>query len=253
MEKKPRYVSENRFTFERDDADSLRLEISTLSPIDQSRLKILTERIFSIFVDKFGIYSRPDILEEVRGIEDRVYIVNNEDFQNMYNNWDQVKRWKKGTKRIIGAAFREGNLVLMKDPRNIWGMLSRRSQTNLTRAFENEQEAQSQLVKTMWVNTIAHELTHNLQYIILPYTFYECGARYYAREIANELNCVNFTDSLEDERINFYHSLISKYGDIVHRLFFGSHTKIEGGFDLVTKIYEEMTPELDKKLFPNDH
>jgi len=68
----------------------------------------------------------------------------------------------------------------------------------------------------------AHEEIHQYQDLTLPDTFKEIGAYYYTSIIARKLGHNPIGGELAGKRYHVYETLLNKYGDDVHRVFFGS-------------------------------
>jgi hypothetical protein len=73
--------------------------------------------------------------------------------------------------------------------------------------------------------TLSHEVFHLLQHPALPSVFCECGVRWYQYQAFGKTGNLALQED-DVRRINFYQSLVDKFGDRVHLLFFNKSNNI---------------------------
>ena len=103
-------------------------------------------------------------------------------------------------------------------------------------------------------NLFFHEICHFYQTKGLPLLFSESGAAYYETEVATKKTGAGFTSEEYEAGAVFYKSLVEKYGDDVHKFFFGSISSdntMPNYNPKAREILSEWTPEVQQRLFPN--
>ena len=100
------------------------------------------------------------------------------------------------------------------------------SQLAQTRYNDDKKEAEAFLTYLILTVYTAHEMVHGYSDLSLPVAFKEYGARYYTKKVAEGCLEVFGADFFEKPRDltmrNKYAQLVEKYGDDVHKLFFGT-------------------------------
>ena len=96
-------------------------------------------------------------------------------------------------------------------------------------------------MKTMYDNWVKHENRSGGS------PFDEIGVRYYTQKVAELAGVAVTTDESEENAIRYYQSILDKYGDDVHRVYFGMPV------DRAQKrrIISEMNSERARKLLPS--
>ncbi|HSX40826.1 MAG TPA: hypothetical protein VLF68_04395 [Candidatus Saccharimonadales bacterium] len=242
-----RYVSEGRYTADRDLVDSLKLEVSTQAPSQDSALKRTAATIVKTLERSYGSYIPASKLEELDGIPDRILMTDGESLRAVGTYWHEERKGRQNTEYMIGTVYREGSIVHITDPRNIWDGLSPDNKKMLMGdGVESGEVMKRGYIGLILATELTHEIVHLYQAPMLPETFFECGARWYTEAILKMQEYSSILSLGDQERIDFYQTLLDRYGDDVHHLFFNNSL----GFERRTEILEEITPELSEQLFP---
>lgn len=208
------------FKATRDMTDSLKLDASVLTPKQDREIKNVAKNLNRTFVIGYKKFISDEKIKEMAGVEDRVLITDDHAFNLLWSEWNTMNEVKEPPGDEILAAFLEaGNLFTFKDFDKYWTKTSETLRANLIKKFGTEDKAKAIISKVGIVNSLTHELIHQYQNHRLPHEFLECAVRYYEREVLQKLNFPYLSENLDDERINFYESLIQEYGDDVHKFF----------------------------------
>ncbi len=239
----PRYISDVRYTADRETVDSLKAAISDLSPAQELEVRRLGVIIEGRLQGLYQTYIPSHRIEELSGIADRILVTNKTMFHRFMSAWSKHARSSDAT---IGTVYREGSIIHLVNTRRVWNMMPESFQQEFSQQISDQPSAaQDIFAEMLLVNNLAHEMAHVYQYPILPRAFTECGARYYSRAISQDLGMPYLYVDLDEERIAFYETLINRFGEGVHGVFFGSETN----YKRASTILAEATEEIDKRLF----
>lgn len=132
---------------------------------------------------------------------------------------------KKDGTIILGSYFPSGDFIVFQNPDIYWEKLYPtyplvRPQSELIQQYGLE-NAKLYSYAILAGTVVSHELIHKAQDLSLPELFYESGARYYQYNLADG-NTRNLLLQQQDiKMINYYDSLVKKYGEPVHKMNFG--------------------------------
>src|SRR5260370_14020255 len=238
-----------RFTIPmpQEDAESLGLETSVISPAEAAKVRSLATLISQTINSMYGNFIPKETIEANHDIGNRVIVT--DDIITLGKAWNPGFREPVKTEGLAGYAFQRGGIIAVLNPEIDWGRCCPHCKAKDIEALGSEPAARELYKRRYYTTFIAHEEVHQYQDWRLPEAFKEMGAYYYTSHIARQLGHRPVGDDLADMRYNAYEALLQKYGDDVHRVFFGATenpiTKLRKPF-----ILHEAFKQKDI-LFPN--
>jgi hypothetical protein len=251
-------ITENRsykntgFVAGEDIMDELRAQYSAVTPHIERQLPNLAIGILDSLEEGWGNFIPEDTLDFSPGIVDRILCVGRDDYSKLKRLWmnpslEEIDDVSERSEAVFKA--RDGRMVIIQQPPefSLPETLSSEEEAILQR-FGGLEKARATVKMTYFVNALSHEIIHEYEDGANPFSFSESGSEYYASHISESFG-VNYGSMMgygEKPRI-FYGELVEKYGDDVHRLFFGllSNTQRED------PILGEFNNEKNRELFPN--
>ena len=235
-----RYVSEGRFTADRDIVDSLKLEVSVTTPAQETAIKEKSLQVEAVFLKKYGQYMPAYKFEEAGGVEDRVLVTNRDNLRDIYTDWGERDDFHD----VAGTVYKSGWIEHILYPVEVWNLLPDDNKAVLEEYFSGEPDPKQTAINVIFMNILAHERAHQYQAQQLHKIFFESGARYYSKDIMKELGITSLQDETDRTCVQFYNDLLEKYGNVIHAFFFGT----ERNWEWFQKIEAEISPELEVKL-----
>lgn len=213
------------FVLDKDQRDSLKLELSILPSADQEVLVGIAGTIKSNFINRFRDYIPEATINKTSDLEKRVILTDKDAYDVFIRHWPLKK---KKISSNDGKLFEKGHLTtlgdlaLINDPAVWWDHLFTPSaQQQFIERFGSESKARQIIAGTVF-STIAHEMIHSFQDSKLGNgIFAECGTRFYERIVVRDTKLSYISSPLDDFLIDFYQHLLDEFGDDVHKVFFG--------------------------------
>jgi hypothetical protein len=263
---------------DKDQIDALRIETSSMSPKEHVEFVRLVGICNDGLLSHYGKFiSEKHPADE---LERKFLIMDQETYEGFHDEWYNpqiitryTEEGEKGYMREYHGS--EGGFVAGFLPQDqIWKVQSEDDKSRLVAQFGSEEEARATIKDLASMYITLHEVAHTYQNPELPLQFKEAGAYYYARAIMQKQQWGSFSVDNYDQPADFYSSLEDKYGDDIHKLFFGVLSedprtqKIIGrarktiqkplrsmGIIRIRKekILSEFTPEITAKIFPGFH
>ncbi len=239
--------------------DTLRLEVSSVSPSEASRLKSVIGRYNQRLISDFGEFI-PTTLADDEAAE-RFLFMDRSAHEVFTENWLSNDSLTVGDTDIANAITfyaNNGNLVLVASDLQTWNSLSLKNKLDIAINFRGFKNAKKGIEESNIINTLSHELTHLYQTENLDSIFSNAGAPYYSL-VFKELGAYYYSLSLiqKDKKFayypremlaaNVYSQLIERYGDDVHRLFFGQEFNPE----IIKGIVNDVSPDIVDQIFPD--
>jgi hypothetical protein len=240
-------MSEDPQAIERDFADTLKIEASGLSPKKETQVKKYIGVVKESIEKQFGQYFSPETSDKIKGIEDRVIaFADKEGFseyvRGMFGQPDRQVNYIVG----LHTKAARGDLSVIQ-PVGGYSTKGEEELETLAKSWKvSKEQARRDVQLTEFKNTLVHEILHGYQDETLSHFFAECAVPYYVDKVMRDVKDSAIRFYRWDERIAKYNDLIKKYGDGVHRLFFGSNKNPL----LKAKVYGEFGPATLKMLFP---
>lgn len=240
------------FTADRDIVDSLKIEASILAPKQEIMIKSLAQRISEIMAQNYGSYIPYTTLAKIKGIEENVLVLNTYALQTFYNDWgvkkEETDEQKTTNEQVQGVTFTEGNVIALHDPYASWSTLPDEIQNYFIAKCGSEEKAKDIVTQVSLTQVTLHEIIHQYHDWSLPEPFRECGSVYYERKVCKNLLLPFYlAEDLENQRIDFYSSLVREYGNATHRIFFGSWIDPRERTSILSRLNQKEV----ERLFPD--
>lgn len=241
-------LKELYFVAEKDVVSHLLLDTSAITPYEQKQVTNWVKLIQESLLEQFGIYIQKKKREENSNLTDRVIITDSDVYNLLHAEWETHKQELfEGISNSRAHTTDEGGLIIFNNPNHIWKLFSIATQKALIKEFGSLKEAQKQATSISFLDFLTHEVIHRYQDESLPKAFLECGVRYYQRIIVQKLFGSYFSSDIDEARITFYASVISKLGNEVHNVFFGT-ADVE--WKKLLTIHQ-LSEDIKNQLFPN--
>lgn len=241
-------LKELYFVADKDVASHLLLDASAITPQEQKQVANWVKLIQENLLEQFGIYIQKKKREENSNLADRLIITDSDIYNLLHAEWDTHKQELfEGISNSRAHTTDEGGLIIFNDPNHIWKFFSIVTKKALIKKFGSLEEAQKQVASITFLDFLTHEVIHRYQDESLPKAFLECGVRYYQRIIVQKLFGSYFSSDVDEARITFYAGIISKLGNEVHNVFFGT-ADVEWK---KTLTLHQLSEDIENKLFQN--
>jgi len=243
---------EQGFTADSEITESLKVEASTLTPEESQELKLLSASIKDEVMQRYGRFLSESTRERLKGIEERIIVTDRDSFEQFSQAWQPgpVRRGKEPIPPpwITATYIPKGQLIVLKDPKESWDLIGAEEQEELIRHYGDERAARKAAERMVLIDNVVHEVIHQCEDTELPTSFLELGTIYYQQPIMRKPGEAVMVPKGEEKRVAFYSHLVPKYGDAVHKLFFGTL------IDPIQRaaILSELTPTVINKLFPRE-
>lgn len=230
--------------------DELRAQYSVFSPEGERHLTDLAEAVNGSLTERYDRFIPDDVLDYSAGIVDRFLCVSQSDYHGLYQLWDnpsgEIKDEVESSRGFFEAE--NGRIIVFAEP-PFWNPSpdpSPEEQMALEKVGGVE-NIRRRIATTYFVNMLAHEIVHEYHEDDLPFSISEAGTDYYAENISAQFGVTyGYIIGYGDAPKAFYAELVSKYGDDMHKLFFGSPINPQ----IEQQIHGEFTSEKKKELFP---
>lgn len=224
------------------------LKASILTPEQQEEINTAGKLIKHTFIETNRPFIPQHTLQELEAAEDRIVVMDRKSFETLHRVYDELTIGEvRSTERVMGTYFPDAKLMAFPNPYEIWDFTSPEVKESLIKQFGSEERAKKIEGLITLFDNLAHEIVHQFEDHSLPIAFRECAVRYYQRETVKKFQIGYAKEEFNEERIKFYENQVQKYGEDVHKLFFGSE------IDAVRKqtILAELSTEEINRLFPN--
>ncbi|MBM3283144.1 hypothetical protein FJY90_02725 [Candidatus Gottesmanbacteria bacterium] len=233
----------------KDQFDALRLETSNLSPGEHEQFMKLVIECNDGFVSLYRNFIIK--IQNKSELERKFLMMDSDTYQRFYDEWYRTPLAVSYTAAEDKGYMREytedeGGFVAGYIP-DLWDHIPSERQKGLIDKYGGVKRAKDVVKSRTSHYIITHEIAHTYQDDELPLTFVECGANYYARVVMKEKGWGKFSAGNFDRLADFYEKLIDKYGDDIHRIFFGQD--INAG--LHQQVLNEYSAEVIADLFPH--
>jgi hypothetical protein len=213
-------ADDSAYVADMETVDTLRHELSSISPGMQKNVHKLTQLVTTHTLDTYGDLIPVPTRDLIEHIPDRVIVTDPEAFDTFAANWVSSEEAPHAS---AGGLFHGlGHIIVTKDPsivvQNIPAGLVRR----IAGRDGPDRIVGPEAISVLYQDTLSHEPFHALQDQDLPWYVSEIGAYFYQTEIQDTQGIPGLDTLHKVGAADFYGDLIDKYGDDVHRLFFGS-------------------------------
>lgn len=239
------------FSLDKEQLDSLRLEFQDLSPKNWEKMKTFIAECDNALVSIFKNYFPQNEMAGKTPARERFLFTDKKTFERFDEKWlgnlqaGDASYLNEENKGYMRTFLERGDFTAGFVP-DIWEKIPQDTQKKLADMAGGETQAK-EAVKNMTARyIITHELAHLHQNPDLPLWFAESGAYCYTQETMKKNNWGEL-NSAQDEAADFYRELLEKYGDDVHKIYFGKLQDREKQ----KKIFSEFTEEKKKILFPD--
>lgn len=226
--------------------DELRLEWSAVSPELNNLLAKLGTSIIEALETMYGEYIPEETLEQSAGIVDRLLCIAPDRYQDFIDTWypDTPKRGGK-SQGTFHPGY--GRIVTFQNPAEIIKSVEEVLTEQQMEQAGGRKNVQKNLLLMYFPNVLGHEIIHEYFAASSSLPFNESGTEYYSQQLHTKIRLpYGYLVGYGDKPKTFYAELVEKYGDDVHRTFFGSPVT----YQTRRQITREFTPEEVKELFP---
>ena len=238
-------ASSESFVIDQAQLESLRVELSMITPEQQREVEEFAEQVVSSFLAKYQQYLPEQHNDD--GISRRIVITDNQTL----NNFPEV--WSKndfGEIRCVGD-YEESYgkfIVVTGEASHYWEQLTPEWQMALVNRHGSEQEAQKYAQEWGMANSIIHEIIHHQQpeYLYAHEIFLEGGATVVEAQLAEELGIKPFPDTLQRPEYEAFLKLQQELGNEVLSVLFGrneSQEAIRSTVNAFTQLYQQVLHE----------
>ncbi len=203
-----------------EDAESLKLEASVLSPVEAKKIEAVATVISQTINAEYSRFIPQATMEANIDLGKRVIVT--DDSVAFEQAWSLHDTTSTTPQHLTGVSFQFGGIITVLDPEKKWSTYCSHCKAQDIQRLGSEAAAKEQYKVNYLTTTIAHEEAHQYQDFSNPGVFRELGAYYYAAEISKRLGQRPHGDHFAGKRYDAYATLVRKYGDEVHRVFFGS-------------------------------
>jgi hypothetical protein len=226
--------------------DELRLEWSAVSPELNNGLTDLGIEILDKLETMYGEFIPEETLEQSAGIVDRILCIAPDRYQDFIDSWYPDKPKREGKSQ---GTFhpKYGRIVAFQHPAEILKSVDSALTEEQMEEAGGRKNVYKNLLLMYFPNVLSHEIIH--EYFAASYSlpFNESGTEYYTQQLHTQNGLpYGYLVGYGDKPKAFYAELVEKYGDDVHRTFFGSPVS----YQTRRQITREFTPEKVKELFP---
>lgn len=109
----------------------------------------------------------------------------------------------------------------------LWEPYPTKFKEKISAAEGSEEKAKTLATWIALTDYLTHEIVHQYQDSTLPGYFLEFGARYYQRQLTDNLKIGHILEDLAEKRILIYKELIDQFGEDVHKIFFGKQNEVD--------------------------
>ena len=249
--KSPKSDVEN-FSLDKAQLDSLRLEFQDLSPGDLEKMKTLINECDNSLVSNFKNYFPKKETPGKIPARERFLFTDKKTFERFNEKWlgklqsgdaSYLNKENKGNMRTF---LERGDFAAGFVP-DIWEKIPQEMQKKLIDAAGGEKQAKKAIKNMAARYIITHELAHLHQDPSLPLWFAESGAYCYTQGTMKK-NKWGELNSAQDEAADFYRWLLEKYGDDVHKIYFGQLQDRKKREKIIFRIYQGKKENIVSRL-----
>jgi hypothetical protein len=232
---------------DKDQLDSIRLETQNISPSEREQQKRLISKAHRrILGSNFGQFISQ--AKSDSEIEERFLFMDKETRTQYLPEWTKDPKVNQlpSIDRFAAVTDQHGRFVA--GGWDFWDQLPESVRLEGKLMFKNQFAIEDENIVASIINNMAndnsyvHEITHLYQNTTIPRAFAECGAYFYEKELREQSPYgINIATTEEERFAPFYQSLLEKYGDDVHKLFFGSLEE-----ELIAKRIDDIKSEIQK-------
>lgn len=219
----------------RDQILAIKPEINVLDlETEEKYYKPLVTYTVNFVVQKFGKYLQPQVLENVRGLEDRIIVTNKGEFDKIRARLEDLDPNARKfdmyaftllPEGVLFFVYPEGALEKLFSPEDLSKMLSAWGKNK-------EQELREYSTFLLLADAIIHETLHQFHNPTLPYYFVEYAIPFYEKGVTEKLGLSDLISPLVKPdaclRAGVYKHLMRNLGEeVIHKIFFGDHKDID--------------------------
>jgi hypothetical protein len=217
----------------------LRMEASSRTPKEQAELRDTAITVKESFTAEYGAFMLEGTVAKTAGIEDRVIVLESEQFKTFYSDW--IGDTDTPAHMVAGTPIPDQGIIALKDPKETFDDFEPDTQAFFVQHFGDEATAQQEVGAILMRNNLTHEVIHQFQNHELPPVFLEAGTYYYQRQVANTLQHEFISNQPTEETIANYIQAIYAYGDDVHKVFFGQEVPEKQKDAIVARVMDGMS------------
>jgi len=233
------------WTIDNSAASALHQELSSVAPKVHARVAARLEQVIAHATKTYKDYLPDETIQRIPGLADRTIIMDDERFTNFFGAWYGDNGQASPTAN--GLYSSNGDIIAVRDLTDYWQQQQKMTAQLVSTPGVRDLAHAKQIMENIgYAETVTHEAYHHLQDPSLPTFFQENGAYYYQQTTAESLNFGRLDSDERAKITDFYKNLIDKYGDDVHKLFFGTLNNTERR----TEILAEYTPQKITEIFP---
>lgn len=225
-------TSEKDFQVTEEVIHSIKLEGSSLTPEEDSKIKEISCTVGETFIKLYGKYMTPEKKEKSKLLPNRIVVLPEDEYGEFRKGWAGRETYV----RSFAPAYytSQGDAIIINED------------------YVTRMTAITKFVGVssmdVYSGLIALEAAHYFQNQKLARMFLELGSSYYAQEVLKQLDRRAIFEGINSRRANFYNKIIQKAGDKVHKVFFGA-SKSDNDKYYVYGVMDESREEL-LNLFP---
>lgn len=235
---------------------ALETELSAFTPLQTAEVKAGLRKTIQYALETYDEFIPETTKAHVAAYADRLIVVSPEDFAAFIRAWWQFDDDTFIPEGAEAVYITRGQLTVIADWTESWATCSPQLIDGVA-AFLGESDRLAEPVKEFIAQAtrdkiIAHEPYHSLEATVeasgyaLRHSVSEMGAYYYHVTTGRALGKKEILDPNTHSAVDFYTGLIQKYGDDMHRLYFGTL----GDESRRNQILREFTPKIVHKIFP---
>ena len=252
----------------REISEALLLEVSDMSPVQYEQFREFGLAIQSYVTKEYGKYIPDGNMPQIEAATLNAIALNRVDFERFVQvyqgksllerlltkvvpsmpveDWRPVQSTGVGGITIAQKTDHKEKKVIVLD-RNARQFPEKITKEIAAAFFEGDEEQAADLLSVAWFTRAhAHEVIHALGDNFTPVQFQELGVRYYEKGVPQEIiPNMPCKDPVQDAAHDHYERLVTKYGEDVHRLFFGSKVDSETKKEILkdTKVIGKVMKE----------
>lgn len=217
-------MAEHHLPLTQEAVENVKLEASIVSPTEAANVTSLAILISQTINSEYGKFIPQKTKVVNFDLGKRVIVT--DDLTTFDKSWTPNASTPLTPQEVNGISFQDGGLIVIENPERDWGRCCPHCKAKDIEILGSEPKARELYKGRYYTTFIAHEEVHQYQDWTLPDEFKETGAYYYTSILARKLGHNPIGDELAAKRYNAYEALLNKYGDDVHKVFFGSAENI---------------------------
>ena len=230
--------------FNQDQIDSLRLEVENISPKEREEVLRVAQKLNASILEAYSEYiGYSENPEQI--LQRLVFTKSTDTISRLRGLW---LGFKKEESNLAGLTLHPDKFSILwfKNKESFPDIKEyiEKNKKKFLKKYENLEKAQDDMVDAYMHNVIVHELIHLYSPSLeLPLRFEEAGAYFYAYHLIKSIDVVfvSLNEPNDTKLRNLYQKLINKYGNDVHKLFFGQ--------EVDEKIRNSIFEEIQKRKF----